>query len=101
MPSAAEPHLDGAEDAEHHRRVDVAHVGDAERLARQLADAHAQDHAALLAAVVEERAADRGPASGRVVTELARSAGAVTLKASAPPSAQRPTAWRVASASSA
>src|SRR6185295_7492175 len=49
-------HLHGAEHTEDHRRVDVAHVGDAERLAGEVADPHAEDHAALVPAVVGERA---------------------------------------------
>ena len=55
MPQRLQAHLDGAQRAQHHRRVDVAHVGDAEGLAGQLAQADAQHHAALVAAVVEQR----------------------------------------------
>src|SRR5215471_13326283 len=46
-----ERHLDHAQGAEDHRRIDMAHMSDAERLARKLADAVAQHHAALLVAV--------------------------------------------------
>ena len=41
-----EADLDDAEGAEHHWRVDVAHMRDPERLAGQRADAGAQHHAA-------------------------------------------------------
>ena len=51
-----ERHLDRPEHAEHHRRVDVAHVRDPERAALQLTNPAAEDDAALLAAVVAERA---------------------------------------------
>src|ERR1700723_4421688 len=43
--------LDDAQRAQHHRRVDVAHMGDPERLAGQLADSDAEHHAAFLLAV--------------------------------------------------
>src|SRR5436309_5865978 len=46
-----ETDLDHAQRAEDHRRVDMAHMGDAERLAGQFADADAQHHAASLLAV--------------------------------------------------
>src|SRR6185437_7927713 len=46
----AEADLDHAERAQDHRRVDVAHMGDPERLALQLADADAKHHAAVLLA---------------------------------------------------
>src|SRR5437588_4063781 len=51
----AEPDFDDAERAEHHRGIDVAHVGDAERLAGQVADADAEHDAALFVAIFEER----------------------------------------------
>jgi hypothetical protein len=41
-----ERHLDDAEDAEERRRVDVAHMGDAERLAMQRSDADPENDAA-------------------------------------------------------
>ena len=44
-----EAHLHGAQRAQHHGRVGVAHVGDAEGLAAELAQADAQHHAALVA----------------------------------------------------
>src|SRR5499426_22798 len=50
----AERHLDRAEHAEHHRCVDVAHVGDPERAALQIANPATEDDAALLATIVAE-----------------------------------------------
>jgi hypothetical protein len=47
-----EPHLDRAEHAEHHRCVDVAHVGDPERAVLQVTNPAAEDDAALLATIV-------------------------------------------------
>jgi hypothetical protein len=41
-------HFDHTERAKDHRRVNVPHAGDAERLARQLADAMAEHHPAIL-----------------------------------------------------
>ena len=41
----AERHLDRAEHAEHHGRVDVTHVGDPERAALQIANPSAEDDA--------------------------------------------------------
>ena len=51
-----EPHLDRTERAEHHRCVDVAHVGGPERAALQLTNPAAEDDAALLATVVADHA---------------------------------------------
>src|SRR5262249_37165736 len=51
-----ERHLDRAEHAEDHRRVDVAHVSDPEGAALKMADPPPEDDAALLATVVAERA---------------------------------------------
>src|SRR5262245_45053176 len=50
----AERHLDRTEHAEHHRCVHVAHVGDPERAALQIANPAAEDDAALLATIVAE-----------------------------------------------
>src|SRR5882757_3407720 len=50
-----EADLDHAQGAEHHRRVDMAHMGDADRLAGELADALAEDNAAFLVAVSAQR----------------------------------------------
>src|SRR5579859_7068034 len=47
-----EADLDDAERAQNHRRVDMAHMGDAECLALQIADAHAEHDAAFLLAIV-------------------------------------------------
>ena len=55
MRERIEADLDHAKRAEDHRRVDVAHMGDAERLAGEIADADAQDHAAVLLAVALQR----------------------------------------------
>ena len=52
MLQRSERHLGGAERADHHRRVDVTHMRDAERLAGQAADADTQHDAAFLARVV-------------------------------------------------
>src|SRR5215510_6139684 len=52
----AERHLDRTEHAEHHRCVDVAHVGDPECVALQVTDPTAEDDAALLATIVAEHA---------------------------------------------
>src|SRR5262249_49048574 len=52
----AERHLDRTEHAEHHRCVDVTHVGDPERAALQITDPAAEDDAALLATKVADHA---------------------------------------------
>src|SRR5262249_49780865 len=51
----AERGLDHAQRAQYHRRVDVAHMGDAEGLARQVADAVAEDDAAFLVGIGSDR----------------------------------------------
>src|SRR5437016_4629344 len=51
----AKPHLDHAERAEDHRRIDVPHVRDAEALAFALPERAAKRDAAFLAAIVDER----------------------------------------------
>src|SRR3569833_4183940 len=43
--------FDNAERTEDHRGVDMAHMGDAERFAREVAAAGAQHHAAMLLAI--------------------------------------------------
>ena len=48
-------HLHHTEGAQQHGRVDVAHMGDAERLALQLADTDAEHHAALFLAIAMQR----------------------------------------------
>src|SRR5689334_18059604 len=48
-------HLDHAERAEDHRCVDMAHMGDAKRLAVQFADADAEHYAAFFLAVAMQR----------------------------------------------
>ena len=50
-----EPDLDHAQRAQHHRRVDMAHVGDANSLAGEFADALAEDDAAFLVAERPQR----------------------------------------------
>ena len=65
MPSAASAISIDAQRAQDHRRVDVAHVGDAERLAGELADALAQHHAAFLVAVGAQRLGIVAVASAR------------------------------------
>src|SRR5256885_10432120 len=50
-----QPDLDHAKRAQDHRRVDMAHMGDAERLTLQLADADAEHHAALFLAIAMQR----------------------------------------------
>src|SRR3954467_64094 len=50
-----EADFDDAKRAEDHRRVDVPHMRDPERLALQVADSHAQHHAAFLLAVALQR----------------------------------------------
>src|SRR5882757_70721 len=47
--------FDHAERAQNHRRVDVAHMGDAERLPLQVADADAEHHAAFFLAITMQR----------------------------------------------
>src|SRR5262249_32634187 len=46
-----EAYLDRAERAQNHRCIDVAHMGDAEGLALQVADADAEHHAAFFLAI--------------------------------------------------
>src|SRR6202035_1554238 len=46
-----ERHFDHAKHAQDHRRVDMAHMGDAERLALKLADPDAEHHAAFFLGV--------------------------------------------------
>src|SRR5262249_14361360 len=48
-----EAHLHGSQGAQHHGRVGVSHMGDAESLAVKLSKSHTQDHAALLTGVIE------------------------------------------------
>src|ERR1700691_1465847 len=50
-----EADFDDAERAQDHRRVDVAHMGDEERLACEFADPDAQHHAAFLLAIALQR----------------------------------------------
>src|SRR4051812_22252699 len=50
-----QPHLDDAKRTQDHRRVDMAHMGDAEGLALQIADANAEHHAAFFLAVAVQR----------------------------------------------
>ena len=50
-----EADFDDAERAQDHRRVDVAHMGDPERLAGEFADPDAEHHAAFLLAVALQR----------------------------------------------
>src|SRR5260370_23702207 len=52
---SVEADLDHAQGAEHHRRVDMAHMGDADGLARELANALTEDNAAFLVAVGAQR----------------------------------------------
>src|ERR1700709_2045447 len=47
--------FDDAERAQHHRRVDVAHMGDPERLAGEIADPGTEYHAAFFLAVALQR----------------------------------------------
>src|SRR5262249_30937522 len=48
--------FDGAERAQDHRRIDVPHMRDAKRLARELAEADAEHDTAFLVAVVDQPA---------------------------------------------
>ncbi len=47
--------LDHRQGAEDHGRVDMAHMGDADRLALQIGDPAADHHAAFLVAILEQR----------------------------------------------
>ena len=49
------PDLDDAERAQNHRRIHMAHMGDAKRLAGEVADPGAQHHAAFFLAVTLQR----------------------------------------------
>ena len=53
--SALSADLDDAERAQNHRRIDMAHMGDAERLAGEVADPGAEHHAAFFLAVALQR----------------------------------------------
>src|SRR4029453_13033291 len=55
-PQRPERDFDGAERAQDHRGIDVPHMRDAKRLARQLAEADAEHDTALLVAVVDQPA---------------------------------------------
>src|SRR6267142_6239401 len=50
-----EADFDDAQGAQNHRRVDMPHMGDAERLARQFADPDPEHHAAFLLAIALQR----------------------------------------------
>src|SRR3954468_5247906 len=50
-----EANLDDTERAQDHRRIDMAHMGDAERLAGEVADTGAEHHAAFFLAVALQR----------------------------------------------
>src|SRR5215813_4488045 len=50
----AEPGLDDPQRAEHHRRIDMAHMGDAKRLAVHRPEPAAKDHAAFAVAILAQ-----------------------------------------------
>ena len=94
-----EADLDDAERAQNHRRVDVAHMGDAKCLAGEVADAGAEHHAAFFLAVALQRRRIVAVRIVTVVTVLERSFGSAMLKPSTWPSDHTATARRTASAS--